>query len=100
MSNDPGSLNISYATLAAGEQELGQAYQAAKSAIDDLKAKLNQNLAEWTGDARTAYEQVQRDWDQAFAHMATVLQRAQAHLGNSHDMYQQVERQNISIWGR
>jgi WXG100 family type VII secretion target len=100
MANDPGSLNISYATLSGGEQELGQAYQAAKTAIDDLKAKLNQNLAEWTGDARAAYEQVQRDWDQAFAHMAMVLQRAQAHLGNSHDMYQHVERQNTSIWGR
>jgi WXG100 family type VII secretion target len=100
MPNDPGALNISYAALAAGEQELGQAFQAAKTAIDDLKAKLNQNLSEWTGDARAAYEQVQREWDQAFAHMATVLQRAQMHLGNTHDMYQHVERQNTSIWGR
>jgi WXG100 family type VII secretion target len=97
MAND-GSLSISYAALAQGEQELGRASMEARNAIEDLKAKLNQHLSEWTGDARTAYERVQHEWDQAFAHMAAVLQRAQSHLGSTNDMYQQVERQNSTIW--
>jgi hypothetical protein len=30
--------------------------------------------------------------------MASVLEKAHVHMGNAHEMYQQVERQNLSIW--
>jgi WXG100 family type VII secretion target len=98
MSPDPGTLNIRYETLADAQGDLAAAYAGAQATIDDLKAKLAQTLSLWTGDARTAYDQVQQDWAKAFAHMAGVLQQAQVHLGNAHDMYQAVERQNTSIW--
>lgn len=95
---DPGLLNIKYETLSEAQNDLAAAYAAAQATIDDLKNKLAGNLAEWTGDAREAYDQVQRDWNAAFAHMASVLQQAHVHLGNANEMYQAVERQNTSIW--
>ncbi|GIH18845.1 WXG100 family type VII secretion target [Rugosimonospora africana] len=95
---DPGFLKIQYETLQQAETDLGVAYTAAKSAIDELRAKLDQSLSQWTGDAQQAYVQVKSDWDKAFAHMAEVLAKAQVHMGNAHEMYQQVERQNTSIW--
>jgi WXG100 family type VII secretion target len=91
-------LNISYETLADARGDLAAAYTGAQATIDDLKAKLAGSLSMWTGDARTAYDEVQRDWATAFAHMAAVLQKAQVHLGSASDMYQAVERQNTSIW--
>jgi WXG100 family type VII secretion target len=96
--SDPGYLKIQYETLQQAQIDLGVAYNAAKNAIDELRAKLDQSLASWTGDAQTAYVQVKLDWDKAFAHMAAVLQKAHVHMGNAHEMYQQVERQNVSIW--
>lgn len=96
--NDPGFLNIDYSTLTGGAQDLAQASQAARTVIEDLKGQLNQNLGEWTGDARIAYEQVQRMWDQAFADMNEILGRASNHLTNAHDTYHTTERNNTAIW--
>jgi WXG100 family type VII secretion target len=98
MTSDPGMLNIRFETLGDAQGDLAAAYVGAQATIDDLKAKLAGSLSLWTGDARAAYDQVQREWDMAFAHMAAVLQRAHVHLGNASDMYQAVERQNTSIW--
>ena len=95
---DPGQLNIKYETLADAQNDLAAAYAAAQATIDELKSKLAGGLSQWTGDARDAYDQVQRDWNAAFAHMAAVLQKAHVHLGNANEMYQTVERQNTSIW--
>jgi WXG100 family type VII secretion target len=95
---DPGFMQIQYETLQQAQTDLGAAYAAAKNAIDELKSRLDQSLAQWTGDAQTAYTQVKSDWDKSFAHMASVLAKAQVHMGNAHEMYQQVERQNSSIW--
>lgn len=96
--SDPGMLNIKFETLAGAQGDLAAAYAGAKATIDELKNKLNSGLDMWTGDARAAYDEVQRDWDRAFAHMASVLEKAHVHLGNAHEMYQNVERQNTSIW--
>jgi ESAT-6 family protein len=98
MSTDPAFMKIQYETLQQAQTDLSVAYTAVKQAIDDLKAKLDQNLVQWSGPAQTAYAQVKQDWDKAFLHMASVLDKAHVHMGNAHDMYQEVERQNVSIW--
>jgi WXG100 family type VII secretion target len=95
---DPAFLKIQYETLQQAQTDLAVAYTAAHNGIDDLRTKLDQHLAEWTGDARDAYTQAQLDWHRAFEHMAQVLNKAQIHLANAHDLYQAVERQNLSIW--
>jgi early secretory antigenic target protein ESAT-6 len=95
---DQGMLNINFGTLADAQSELAGHYAAAKAHIEELKAKLAGSLEMWSGDAREAYDQVQRDWDAAFAHMAAVLEKAHMHLGNANETYQAAERQNTSIW--
>jgi WXG100 family type VII secretion target len=95
---DSDFLKIQYETLQQAQTDLGVAYTAAKNAIDELRVKLDQSLGQWSGDAQTAYVQVKNDWDRAFGHMADVLAQAHVHMGNAHELYQQVERQNVSIW--
>lgn len=95
---DPGLLNIKYQTLADAQSELAAHYAAAQAEIEELKAKLGNNLELWTGDARQAYDQVQRDWNVAFAHMAEVLQKAHMHLASALETYQAAERQNTTMW--
>jgi WXG100 family type VII secretion target len=95
---DPGLLNIKYEALADAQSELASHHAAAQTAIEELKAKLEGNLTQWTGEAREAYEQVKRDWDATFAHMAEVLQKAHMHLGNANEWYQAMERANTTMW--
>lgn len=98
MSANDGGLSINYAALTTAEQELGGACTAARTAIEDLEAKLNQHLADWDGDARTAYDEVRRDWHKTFEHMAKVLRQATNHLGGTRDTMQATERNNTRIW--
>jgi WXG100 family type VII secretion target len=98
MSSDPGMMNIHYETLAGAQTDLTAAYQAAYNAIQELEQRLNAGLSQWTGAARETYTEVQHEWNRAFAHMAQVLNQAGVHMGNAHDTYQAVERQNTSIW--
>jgi WXG100 family type VII secretion target len=100
MATDPGHISITYAALAAGHQELLAHHAAAKTMVDDLRTALDQHLAEWSGDVRTAYEQVKQDWDQAFAGMAETLHRASTHLENTRDLYHQHEVASARIWSR
>lgn len=98
MAQDPGLLNIRYETLDQAKTDLAAAYAGAQATISELETKLNQSLAEWTGDAQEAYAEAKLAWSRAFTHMQTVLNQAQVHVGNASDMYQAVERQNQSIW--
>jgi len=95
---DPGLLNIKFETLADAQNELAAHYAATQALIEELKSKLDGSLQMWTGEAREAYDQVQRDWNAAVAHMAAVLEKAQSHLGNASEMYQAVERANTHLW--
>jgi len=95
---DPGLLNIKYEALADAQSELAAHYAATQTTIEELKAKLGGSLEMWSGDARQAYDEVQRDWDAAVAHMAAVLQKAQSHLGAVNELYQDAERVNSAIW--
>ena len=94
----PDYLHIKDETLEQAKVDLATAYAAAKNAIDELRSILDGKLVDWTGDAKDAYRQVKGDWDKAFDHMNGVLQRAHVHVGNAQQMYQEVERQNVSIW--
>ena len=98
MSSDPGMMNIQYETLSGAQTDLTAAYQAAFNTIQELEKRLDAGLKEWTGEAQETYHEVRRDWSKAFAHMAQVLSQAGVHMGNAHDTYQAVERQNTSIW--
>jgi WXG100 family type VII secretion target len=91
-------LSIRFETLTQTHGDLTRAHTTAQDAIAELKAKLDQSLASWTGDAQEIYQQVKADWDASFARMALVLQRAQGHIANAHEIFTSAERDNARIW--
>jgi WXG100 family type VII secretion target len=95
---DPSYMAIKFETLQQAQDDLAMAYAAVQSTIEELEAKLQSNLAQWSGPAQSAYVPVKQQWDAAVAHMASVLNRAHVHLANAAEMYQTVEQQNRSIW--
>jgi WXG100 family type VII secretion target len=96
--SDQSYMNIRFETLQQAQDDLGMAYAAVQSTIENLETSLQANLAQWSGTARDAYIPVKAQWDAAVEHMASVLNKAQVHMANAGEMYQTVENQNASIW--
>ena len=91
-------MNIKFETLAQAQVDLEVAYRAAQDVITELETALKHKLGEWTGDAETAYSDAQKEWAKAFEHMHHVLKQAGVHIATAHELYTQVERQNVTIW--
>jgi uncharacterized protein YukE len=98
MPHDDDYLNIRFETLEQAEVDLAVAYRAVTSTIEELKAKLAHKLEEWSDDANDEYRKVQAQWQAATDHMAVVLNQAHIHVGNTREMYVEMERQSVSIW--
>ncbi len=98
MSTNPDFISVRFETLQQAETELAAGHAAVRQAIEDLKAKLDVHLAEWTGEARTTYQQVQLNWDKSIAHMAEVLNSARIHIANAQETYTTVEQGSASHW--
>ena len=98
MTADPSYMNIRFETLQQAQEDLAIAYGAIKATVDNLESDLQSSLSQWSGSAQTAYAGVKLQWDNALEHMASVLQQAQAHMGNAAETYQSVENRNASIW--
>ncbi len=98
MSADSSYMNIRFETLQQAQDDLAAAFAAIQATIENLESDLQSNLSQWTGTAQTQYAGVKLQWDNAVAHMASVLQQAHVHLVNAAEAYQTVENQNASIW--
>lgn len=94
----PYYMNVRFETLVQAQDDLGMAYSAVQSTISELETTLQAGLSQWSGPAQQAYLPVKQQWDNAVAHMASVLSKAHVHMANAAEMYQAVENQNISIW--
>ena len=98
MTADSSYMNIRFETLQQAQDDLAASFAAIQATIDNLESDLQSNLSQWSGSAQTSYAGVKLQWDNAVAHMASVLQQAQVHMGNAAETYQAVENQNVSIW--
>jgi 6 kDa early secretory antigenic target len=90
--------SVSFGALSEGEAAFRSAYAQLTSTIDTLETQLNHNLAEWAGNARTAYTAAQAQWKAAEASMATVMQRLGVVTGEANNNYQVTEAKNQSMW--
>lgn len=98
MTADSSYMNIRFETLQQAQDDLAAAYAAIQATVDNLETELQSNLSQWTGSAQQSYAAVKLQWDNALAHMAAVLQKANVHMMNAAEAYQTVENQNTSIW--
>ena len=59
--------------LASAEDDFQRALYALESELNQLDAKLQVSLSEWTGDAKAAYEAAHAQWRAAAANMVNNL---------------------------
>ena len=89
---------VQFGALESGEQAFASAYAQLTSTIDTLESQLSRNLAEWAGNAQTAYTAAQAQWKAAEASMAAVMQKLGVVVGTANGNYQATEAKNQSMW--
>jgi WXG100 family type VII secretion target len=84
--------------VASAEDDFRVILNALRAELDELDGRLRGGLAEWTGDARAAYDVAHAAWQQATADMASSLALLQAAIGTAHLNYQSARTANLRMW--
>lgn len=66
--------------------------------LSDLDDAAKQRLSEWSSDARAAYDDAKRKWDQAAAQMQQLAGTATTALQNITANYRSGENYGVSLW--
>lgn len=88
-----------FGSLAQGESDFARIYAQVQQTTQTLESQLNSSLAQWDGQAKTAYAVAKAKWQAAEANMAAVLNNLRAVAGEANVNYQGVEASNASLWG-
>jgi 6 kDa early secretory antigenic target len=93
-----GSIFVALPIMASAEADFRAILNALQAELDELDAKMRAGLAEWTGDARAAYDLTHAAWQQAAADMVKSLALLQAVIGTAHMNYQSARTTNLRMW--
>lgn len=86
--------------LQEGISNLSAAHKELTQLLEDLKGELSSSLGSWEDNARAAYVEVQRQWDQSAKKQQEIVQQIPVLLGNIADGYNSTEKRNAGIWGQ
>jgi WXG100 family type VII secretion target len=94
---------VTYAVNVSNVQEvadeMGAVAKYISGLLEDLDNGAKQNLAEWAGSAREAYDTAKAQWDAAAADMAVQAANAQNSLSLIVSNYANAEYQGLGLWG-
>jgi ESAT-6 family protein len=80
-----GEINVHFDSLVQGQASLAHTYSRLTRTLEELEHRLNPVIQTWTGQAQEAYFQCKRQWDEAAANLATVLNSIGQAVGQAHD---------------
>jgi WXG100 family type VII secretion target len=78
-------------SLLQGQVGIAQTYSRLTSALEELENRLNPLIEMWTGPARQAYSESKKQWDEAAANLATVLNSIGHAAGQAQDNHRAAE---------
>lgn len=90
---------VNFGALSTGAQGIQATYRQLQSTLESLESQLAPMIGSWTGDAREAYYQQKKRWDDASAAMATILAQMGQAVDTANTNYQSAESTNLSRWG-
>ena len=85
-------------SLLQGQVGIAQTYGRITRALEELEKRLNPMIQTWTGQAQEAYLQCKKQWDEATANLATVLNSIGQALGQGQDNYRGAENSTQGNW--
>lgn len=78
--------------------DLDKAHKTIVAEFDDMETRLESNLADWQGEARMAYQDAKRQWNQKQEEMNDILHKFQQAVRQIHQQYGDTESRNQSMW--
>jgi early secretory antigenic target protein ESAT-6 len=93
-----GTSLVNFGSLAGGAQGIMATYRQLQSTLENLESQLAPMVGSWTGDAREAYFQQKKKWDDASAAMALILSQMGSAVDNANSNYQAAENSNMGRW--
>ncbi|HEX6527648.1 MAG TPA: WXG100 family type VII secretion target [Streptosporangiaceae bacterium] len=87
-----------FGALEQGQADFTQTYTQLQAEVSHLDFQLRSSLSAWDGRAQAAYYDAKLQWDNAMAHMATVLSQLGGVIGTANTHYQGAEAANTARW--
>ncbi|MVZ99049.1 WXG100 family type VII secretion target [Actinomadura sp. LD22] len=84
--------------MEAGEADLQRAYQRLEDELDRLDNRLKTSLSDWSGDARTAYEQAHHEWMLAAREMARQVDELHRYVALARRNFRASLQANHGMW--
>jgi ESAT-6 family protein len=94
-----GEIHVQFESLLQGQAGIAQTYSRLTSTLEQLEQDLNPMIQSWTGAAQESYMQCKKQWDEAAANLASVLNSIGQAVGQAHENYRAAENAAQSNWG-
>jgi early secretory antigenic target protein ESAT-6 len=91
-------LVVNFAALQKASTDIQTALNSIRTQLDQLEQDASPLVAEWTGDAREAYDIRQAKWRAAAADLSDMLRDIQRALDDSAADYQNTEKRNTDLF--
>jgi WXG100 family type VII secretion target len=89
---------VNFGALDHGAAQITSTLKNLQDSLHNLESGLTPMVSTWTGDAREAYYQQKKKWDDASAAMATILGQMISGVQTTNENYHAGESTNISRW--
>ncbi|MEV6104488.1 WXG100 family type VII secretion target [Streptomyces sp. NPDC051940] len=99
MSNVPGELVVTYASLSQASNEIRRQSQELMSDLEEIKAAVRTVAASWEGEAKQSYDAVQAVWDQNAAQVQSALQQISAAVDTAGSNYASTDKRAAGLFG-
>jgi 6 kDa early secretory antigenic target len=93
-----GEISVRFDALQGGEQGIRNNYSKLTATLEQLNSDLQPMINSWSGDARDAYMQCKKQWDDASQALAQVLNSVAQAVGQANQNYQGAESAARSNW--
>jgi early secretory antigenic target protein ESAT-6 len=91
-------ISVNFESLSSGQDSIKGVYTQLTSTLDQLESDLAPMVASWSGSAQESYLQCKKQWEEAAAGLATVLNQIGQSVGTANDNYMAAERAAKNNW--
>jgi early secretory antigenic target protein ESAT-6 len=91
-------IKVNFEGLSAGQQGIQASYNQLVQTLDNLEHDLQPMVNEWSGDAKDAYFQQKKAWDEAANSLSVLLQGIGKAVGDANSNYQAAENAARNTW--
>ncbi|MQY16180.1 ESAT-6-like protein EsxA [Streptomyces sp. RB5] len=99
MSNAPGELLVTYASLSQAANEIRRQSQELMNDLEEIKSAVRTVAAGWEGEAKQSYDTVQAVWDQNAAKVQAALGQISAAVETAGSNYQSTDKKAAGLFG-